>query len=152
VRYGVFRAALIAAAIGWAASIFVAAWIASRPDHPPIPYAFSLGVYGLGSMICHQRPERSFHLLTAQLPVCARCTGIYLGAALVAVWPRPVPRALSPLTCVTIASLPTLATLGYEWIMRVTPSNLTRGLTGAILGVAVALVLFDAVRKRPEVN
>jgi uncharacterized membrane protein len=37
--------------------------------------------YALGSLICHQRPERSFHIDAAQLPVCARCFGLYVGAA-----------------------------------------------------------------------
>ncbi len=40
-----------------------------------------LGVYGVGSLICHQLPERSYHLWAAQMPVCARCAGIYFGAA-----------------------------------------------------------------------
>src|SRR3989442_2697765 len=37
--------------------------------------------YALGSLICHQRPERSFDLFAAQMPVCARCIGLYVGAA-----------------------------------------------------------------------
>ena len=38
--------------------------------------------------ICHQNPERSFHLLGEPLAVCQRCTGLYLGFALgVAAWP-----------------------------------------------------------------
>jgi len=35
--------------------------------------------YGLFSLICHQIPERSFFLNGYQLPVCARCIGIYFG-------------------------------------------------------------------------
>src|SRR3989442_14005492 len=37
--------------------------------------------YALGSLICHQRPERSFDVFAAQMPVCARCIGLYVGAA-----------------------------------------------------------------------
>jgi uncharacterized membrane protein len=29
--------------------------------------------------ICHRRPERSFKIRNYYFPVCARCTGIYLG-------------------------------------------------------------------------
>jgi len=29
--------------------------------------------------LCHQKPERSFHIGGRQFPVCARCTGIWLG-------------------------------------------------------------------------
>ena len=44
-------------------------------------------VYAAGSVVCHQLPERSFVLDGRQLPVCARCTGLYLsGAAGVLGW------------------------------------------------------------------
>lgn len=38
-------------------------------------------VYAAGSLICHQRPERSFTACGRQWPVCGRCAGVYLGAA-----------------------------------------------------------------------
>ena len=41
-------------------------------------------MYGIGAFICHQLPERSFHLGGFQIPVCARCLGIYAGVALTA--------------------------------------------------------------------
>jgi hypothetical protein len=37
--------------------------------------------YGLGSLVCHQKPERSFWSCGHQWPVCGRCAGLYLGAA-----------------------------------------------------------------------
>jgi len=37
---------------------------------PVLPTAVAAGLYAVGSQICHQRPERSFHLFAAQLPVC----------------------------------------------------------------------------------
>lgn len=36
----------------------------------------------LGYAVCHQIEERVFHLGERPLPLCARCTGIYLGALL----------------------------------------------------------------------
>lgn len=38
--------------------------------------------YSAGAVVCHQLPERSFVLAGRQLPVCARCTGLYVGVAL----------------------------------------------------------------------
>jgi uncharacterized membrane protein len=34
---------------------------------------------GVGFAVCHQLPEHSLHMDGQQLPLCARCTGIYLG-------------------------------------------------------------------------
>ncbi len=36
----------------------------------------------LGYAVCHRIDVRSFHLGERQLPLCARCTGMYLGAML----------------------------------------------------------------------
>ncbi|MBN1581774.1 MAG: DUF2085 domain-containing protein [Anaerolineae bacterium] len=35
----------------------------------------------IGYSICHQIPDRSFHMGGHKLPLCARCTGTYLGVA-----------------------------------------------------------------------
>jgi uncharacterized membrane protein len=39
-------------------------------------------VYALHRPLCHQRPERSFHLLGEKMACCERCFAIYGGAAL----------------------------------------------------------------------
>jgi uncharacterized membrane protein len=59
--------------------------LASRPHASPAGTVVIVAVYGIGSLICHQLPERSFRLWTAQMPVCARCAGIYFGAAIAAI-------------------------------------------------------------------
>jgi Predicted membrane protein (DUF2085) len=47
---------------------------------PGIGVVRALG-YGLGGVICHQRPERSLATCGQNWPVCGRCGGLYLGAA-----------------------------------------------------------------------
>jgi uncharacterized membrane protein len=47
--------------------------------HESVPIAFALQ-RGF-ALVCHQRPERSFWVFGAPVAVCARCLGIYLGAA-----------------------------------------------------------------------
>jgi hypothetical protein len=78
------RRAFAGAATAWPMALLLAPVAAARPQPSSVGYGFALVVYAAGSLICHQRPERSFHLLGAQLPVCARCMGIYVGAAVTA--------------------------------------------------------------------
>ncbi len=33
----------------------------------------------IGSLVCHQAPERTIQMAGKYLPLCSRCTGIYLG-------------------------------------------------------------------------
>jgi len=104
-------------------------------------------------VVCHQRPERSFHWHGAQLAVCARCTGIYLGActtallaplppSLYARWAGP-PARLARL--LAVAALPMAATLAAEWTGVWLPSSIARAATGVLLGAAVALVVTAAL-------
>jgi uncharacterized membrane protein len=39
-------------------------------------------LYAIGSVVCHQLPERSFFWGDRQFPVCARCTSLYLSGSL----------------------------------------------------------------------
>jgi hypothetical protein len=76
--------AFVGASVTWLVALPLATFASTRP-YPPTPvYLLSFGTYLVGSLLCHQRPERSFFLWGSQLPVCARCTGIYAGAAIAA--------------------------------------------------------------------
>ena len=76
------RDGFILATACWSVLVVAAPFLASRPHTSSLESLMVLGVYAIGSLVCHQLPERSYHLWTAQLPVCARCTGIYFGAVL----------------------------------------------------------------------
>jgi hypothetical protein len=168
------RNALIAAAIAWALAIPVAAHAASAPHAGWAARHLAVAVYAAGSLVCHQRPERSFHTATVQWPVCARCAGLYFGAAaaagLLAAMNAARTRAArrSPRSCdrgdrslrlpvrgifpnvVTVrimlatAALPTMASLTYGWLMGVTPSHAIRAASGALLGAAIAATILRA--------
>jgi uncharacterized membrane protein len=77
----VLRRAFIAASTAWAAALPASVYAGTRAHVSPVIALLVGGVYVIGSVVCHQLPERSFYLWGAQLPVCARCTGIYGGAA-----------------------------------------------------------------------
>ncbi|MEO8260775.1 MAG: DUF2085 domain-containing protein [Acidobacteriota bacterium] len=159
------RRAFVGAAAAWPVALLLAPAAAARPyASGSTGYAFALAVYAAGSLICHQRPERSFHLAGVPLPVCARCLGIYLGAALVSVlvavlgsgivairpatsYPPLLSGSLPDLTAggdstrrtvLLISALPIAATLLVEWTTGHTPGNWTRAASGVPLGGAIA--------------
>ena len=151
------KQAIVGAAVAWSTALPLATYAASRPAPTPVPYLFALSVYVVGGTICHQRPERSFQLWGRPMPVCARCTGIYLGAAVALLfqalrrrrqpsgprrersWPP-----LSPPMLLAIGAMPAFATLVFEWTTGVTPGNLVRAATGVLLGAVVAsLVIYE---------
>ena len=74
---------LAAAAVLWACALPAAAATAAWAP-AGVPAHVTRAMYAAGRIICHQRPERSFHLGATALPVCARCLGLYAGAAVVA--------------------------------------------------------------------
>ena len=133
------RRAFVAATLGWAAALPLAAFAASRP-HASLWYAFAFIVYGVGSIVCHQLPARSFHLWAAQMAVCARCTGIYVGAAL-GVLPMRLPPVRSTFSALAVAAIPTSATLVYEWTGGQMPSNWIRAAAGVPIGFVVAALV-----------
>jgi uncharacterized membrane protein len=113
-------------------------------------------VYAAGSVVCHQLPERSFFYGEWPFPVCARCTGLYLSAALgcAAFWSwraaRARARPLDPrsvLRFTAVAAVPTVLSyaLGVAGIWD--GSNLTRALLAAPLGLSVGAVVAAVVTK-----
>jgi uncharacterized membrane protein len=134
-------AALAATAVGIVVLI-VAAPLTQLAGHP----AFSAAIYKAFSFVCHQIPERSFHLAGHQFGVCSRCTGLYVGFAVAAlIYPlaRSLQRTDTPSRIwLILATLPLVIdfALGYFSIWQNT--HLSRFLTGALLSsVAVFYVM-----------
>jgi uncharacterized membrane protein len=132
--------------------LLLAPFAASRPRGGPIGFGFAYGAYAIGSIICHQLPARSFHLWAAPLPVCARCAGIYAGAAVAAVLGLARHLRLKPgasghaatgavRRILAVAAVPTAVTLIYQWTTDDTPANWVRALAGAPIGAAVAWIV-----------
>jgi uncharacterized membrane protein len=112
-------------ACSWTMLLVSAPWLASLGG---VGLHLSAASYVAGGVICHQRTERSFHHSAgAQWPVCARCTGLYLGGALGLLLGLVLPAlgVREPAAAVAgrwtwrtvlfLAALPMVATVGMEW-------------------------------------
>ncbi len=74
--------AFMAVTLGWLLLVLLTPAALARDVGGRAVPLVSAGTYLLGGLICHQRPERSFHPEGVQMPVCARCFGLYLGGGL----------------------------------------------------------------------
>ncbi len=127
----------------WAATILVlpvarGSWLASV-------------VYQGGRLICHQRPERSFHPAGVQMPVCARCTGLYLSGAAgaLAAWLRhrrddAAPRAAR--FVLVAAAVPMAVSVAGELSGLLPSSNVSRLLSALPLGAAAGWIFVQSLR------
>ncbi len=114
-------------------------------------------IYAIGSVICHQRPERSFFLDGQQLPVCARCAGLYLSGAVAFVgwWGLKLTGhmpalAIDPPRAIrvgAVAALPTLISLLLATIGVWDGSNTTRALLALPLGAAAGALVAAVTTK-----
>jgi uncharacterized membrane protein len=144
--------AIGAGATIWAALVVATPLLANSSSGSDLRFRAATFTYVAGSFICHQRPERSFHLRGLPLPVCARCSGLYGGAALgaLALGAMPRLRRSAPRTArwwrtfITAAAIPTGVTLLVEWFTPVPVSNSVRALAGVVLGAAVGAFVFVA--------
>jgi len=117
--------------------------------------ALSDVVYFVGSFVCHQQPDRSFHIDGGQMPVCARCSGLYLGAGIGVVLAglrartlRQVSRQASPVLrwVVLAAAVPMGLSVVAEVVGAVPSGGVLRAASAVPLGVAVTWVVSLVIR------
>lgn len=118
------------------------------------PPGFWGKLQAIGYAVCHQIPQRSFHVGGHSSPLCARCTGMYLGAFLALVFQlRQGRKAKFPPLAVMISLGLFLVAFGVDGINSFlhffpdgpslyTPTNLLRLLTGLGVGVGIGLILY----------
>jgi len=110
----------------------------------------------VGYAICHQLPSHSFHLGGRQLPLCARCTGIYLGAFLTLIglmaFRRGRPGKMPPTSLLALL-VGFIALMGIDgvnsylatffpfWPHLYEPQNWLRLTTGLLTGIALAIIV-----------
>jgi len=113
----------------------------------------------VGYAICHQIDERSFHIDGQQLPLCARCTGIYMGAlagfTLMRLWGRKRAAGLPPVP-ITMVFVGFIAMLGIDGLNSYLtffpgmphlyePQNWLRLTTGTLEGLALSAFVYPVL-------
>jgi uncharacterized membrane protein len=123
-------------------SLIVVAPLAAASGHGEIAAAIYRGF----SVLCHQRPDRSYFIDGQKLGVCSRCTGIYFGYALTLL-AYPLLRSLRTTTpparkWLLLATLPLLIDFSLTFFGVWENTHTSRLLTGLLLGsVAVFYVM-----------
>ena len=115
--------------------------------------------YLVGTGICHQYPSHSFFVNGQQLPLCARCTGIYLGAlmGLAGFFLLGRQRAAGfppvPILAILVGFIGLMAVDGINSFLAdisgaphlYEPQNWLRLVTGTFHGLAMISILYPAV-------
>jgi uncharacterized membrane protein len=135
---------LTSAAVLWTAAIFFAPL---APAHGG-QLTLSRAVGAAGALVCHQRVERSFMIGGRPMPVCARCTGLYVSGAAgaLAAWlvlPR-MPRRTR--AAILAAAVPTVITIVVEWAGLAEPGNVARAMAALPLGAACGWMFVRMLR------
>lgn len=110
----------------------------------------------IGYAICHRIPDRSFFILGRQLPLCARCTGTYLGVtvgfvvlALLRRW-RAGEMLSTPFIVLMVLFIAIMGIDGANSYLSLwgnlptlyTPQNWLRAATGSLNGMALSMIVW----------
>ena len=141
--------------VGGLALLALVSWLLNTPS----------GILGkadaIGYAICHRIDLRSFHLGDRQLPLCARCTGIYLGALLGMVTMAALGRGRAggmPRRPVMIALIGFVGLMGIDGLNSYAtffpglphlyePQNWLRLITGTLNGLALAGLIYPVLNQ-----
>lgn len=132
-----------------AALVIIAGFLLSPPWHPLDKADL------IGSGICHRIPDHSIFLGGRQLPLCARCTGTYLGALVgfTTMWALRRQRAAEmPPASILILAVGFIVIMGVDGVNSYlsffpnaphlyTPHNWLRLITGALNGLAMSIII-----------
>ncbi len=149
----------LGATLAWVLMLALVPFLLAHETGGRAVRAASAGTYLVGSLICHQRPERSFRLWGVQMPVCSRCAGLYFGAAvgaLLAGVRRPAGRGTARTASralrmmVRAAAVPTGATWLGEAVGWLVVTGGVRAAAAVPLGAAVTWVVSLVIRGELE--
>jgi uncharacterized membrane protein len=135
---------LTAGAALWMAALIAAPLAAAHADTSAAAFL----IYRAAALVCHQNPDRSFHLLDVPMPVCARCAGLYASGMVAAclAWFGPPSVSRRTPVLLALAAAPTVITVAIEWTGLAHPGNGGRAVASLTLGAAAGWVFVRMLR------
>jgi uncharacterized membrane protein len=107
------------------------------PSAMNIASADRLFIKGIYKLVCHQIPDRSFHVESHSLFLCVRCTAFYLGGALLTfIYLFKKTIKMFPLLFYALLIIPAFFDFLFEKIGMYHDIIILRFFTGALLGLA----------------
>ena len=92
---------------------------------------------------CHQMPERSFFYKGYQFPVCARCTGVFIGEIITIIL------LLFKIHFSIIVSIILLLIMGFDWFVQyinlLNSNNYRRLFTGVCGGIGLTYIYYHII-------
>ena len=149
-RRGLALAVTVGATI-WLLLLVATPYAASHEPFAGVRTVVAAATYAAGGLVCHQRPERSFGLWDIQMPVCARCGGLYAAApfgALLGMLTGGRRRGSSARrlrVLLVVTALPTVAAVCGELVGLVSPTNMVRAILAVPLGFAITWTVCRAL-------
>ena len=92
---------------------------------------------------CHQMEERSFHFKGYQFPVCARCTGVFVGEIIAVIL------LLLGIKINIFVSIALLLIMGFDWFIQyiklLQSTNIRRLITGTLAGIGLTFIYYYVI-------
>ena len=92
---------------------------------------------------CHQIAERSFFLMGYQFPICARCTGIFVGYIFSFVL-LILDVLINPIVCLLML-IPLVIDGGVQLLFTIMSNNVRRFITGLLYGVGFIQIFANII-------
>jgi len=110
----------------------------------------------IGSLVCHQNPEKTMQIGRRALPVCARCTGGYLGLLVgylvLILWRKRENKGPPDLWTTLVLSTPVIADVVTQTLGVRESTNALRLLTGLLFGLTTLPFLVYAIQLLPTLR
>jgi uncharacterized membrane protein len=144
------------ATVAWSGAVAASPYLLTHSSPGTPGFRAAALVYTGARVVCHQQSARSFHAWNAQLPVCARCTGLYMAApagalaGLIAIVrrrrreaaPERSRRWRVPLL---LSAAPIVVTVAQEWGRLAPVSAALRAASALPVGFVVSWLITDTI-------